>query len=52
MSNVQNPSAQAQDKGIQELNEHFRVVSQSFKEEHGLFENELDVPAYLRAARD
>ncbi|RDU61008.1 cell division protein FtsZ [Helicobacter marmotae] len=44
--------ATSQNEAMQNFNTQFRVVSSSFKEEHGLFDNELDVPAYLRAARD
>lgn len=34
------------------LNSHFRIVSQTFKEENNLFGDELDVPTYLRIAKD
>lgn len=51
-SNSQAQTKTAQEEGIQKINESFRIVSRNFKEENGLFGDELDVPAYLRAARD
>ena len=51
-SNSQAQTKTAQEEGIQKINESFRIVSRNFKEENGLFGDELEVPTYLRAARD
>ena len=41
-----------QKQAIQKLNDNFRAISPSFKEQNGLLDYELDVPTYLRAGRD
>ena len=50
---IQEKQQISQAQAIQDINDNYRIISQSFKEQNGLFDDSLlDVPSYLRAARD
>lgn len=49
---IQEKQQISQAQAIQDMNDDYRIISQSFKEQHGLLDDILDVPTFYRAAQD